>query len=153
MSAPSKATVRYIKAKGKFIGQGICREVFKTPRGKWVLKVNKNAGRLNGNNRDEYEAYMLLSRVKLPEGVKLPEMYLFGDDLVAQFVKGYHPKTSCSPDYHSSRCEDVDTCYANRFQGWKVSIADLHNENVIIGDDGNVYLIDLGFGVSNTEED
>ena len=145
--APTKNTVRYVKTVGVKIGEGVYRKVFKTSRGKWVVKVDKCPTANNGTNRHEYEAYLRLKEMNLPEGVKLPAMYLIDGHIVAEFIKGEHPKSCCTGDWHSSYCEDVKTCYSNRFLGWNVEVRDMHTENMMIGEDGNVYLIDIGFGM------
>ncbi len=146
--APTVNTVRRIKAKGVKIGQGMYREVWRTQRGKWVLKIDRCPNAWSGTNREEWKTYLKLKALNnLPEGVRIPEMHMVDGNLLVQYVKGRHPKSSCSPDWHSSECEGRENCYANRFRGWNSSVRDMHNQNVMIGDDGYVYIVDLGFGL------
>lgn len=147
VKAPTAGTVRYVKTVGALIGEGAYRKVFKTKRGKWVVKEDKCPTANNGTNSHEYETYLKLRKSDLPEGVKLPEMHLINGHIVAEFIDGHHPASSCTGDWHSSYCEDPKTCYSNRFLGWNVQVRDLHTENMLIGKDGNVYLIDIGFGL------
>lgn len=155
MAVPTMRQARYAKVAGRNIGDGSYRKVYKTPRGKWVFKVNRTDdeyGRRYGNE-GEYKTYLKLKDSNiLPDGVKLPEMHLLSDGtLAAEYVKGEHPKNWCSPDYHGSwgsDCDGTGDCWANKFKDGGFPVKDMHPENVIVTEDGTVYIIDLGHGTT-----
>ena len=149
-TVPSVRTARYALKKGRIIGSGAYRKVYKSQRGKWVYKIDKDDTYGNHGNAEEYETYKILKTRQLPPGVKLPEMHMLPNGvLAAEYVDGVQPNSWCSPDYHGSNCSEYrdkdNTCWARRFANSPIFFADLHNGNVVIKDDV-VYVIDLGHG-------
>lgn len=144
--APTLRKAMYAVHHGKMIGEGAYRVVFRTRSGKWVYKVNSTTERVGGNFTEWKTYNRLLNSNILPVGVKLPEMhYLNGGILAAEYIKGRHPEVECYPEYHDEDlCPGKDLCWAEKIKG--VPISDLHFENVLITDDGTIYIIDLGFG-------
>lgn len=148
---PTVKTAEYALDKGEIIGSGAYRYVYKTKRSKWVYKVNKANSWGSHGNKEEYETYLSVKRKgSLPPGVKMPEMHLLENGvLAAEYIKGKHPQSSCSPRYHDfdNNCSELlgqGECWARKFAD--VNLYDIHCYNVIIGDDGYIYVIDLGHG-------
>lgn len=149
-TVPSVRTARYALKKGKVIGSGAYRRVYKSKRGKWVYKVDKTDVYGNHGNTEEYATYQLLKTRQLPPGVKIPEMHMLPNGvLAAEYIDGVQPKNWCSPDYHGSNCSERyspdEACWARSFVNSPIYFADLHNGNVVVKD-GVVYVIDLGHG-------
>lgn len=148
---PTQRKARYAVKYGRKVGSGSYRTVYRTSRSRWVYKVDNESTWGEHGNREEYEAYISLrNNNRLPEGVKLPEMHLVGRYLAAEFIEGKHPTSWCTPsrykDYspdHYENCSGAD-CWATKCNGTPIN--DLHKDNVIVTDDGTVYIIDIGHG-------
>ena len=145
---PTVRKAAYAIKRGNKIGEGAYRAVYKTKSGKWVYKVNTGYGTGIGSNGSEYATYVSVKNsVKLPDGVKLPEMHMVGEYIAAEYVDGEHPTNWCSPGpygFHDNGCPGVDTCWAAKVNDVKIN--DLHPYNVMVTKDGTVYIIDLGHG-------
>lgn len=134
---------------GNMIGEGSYRRVFRTPRGKWVYKVDYSEGaRRIGSNAYEWKTYQkFFNSETLPANVRIPEMhYISGGIIAAEYIKGIEPENDCYRDYHVDLCPGVDKCWAEVVKN--VGIADIHYQNVLITKDGTIYIIDLGHGES-----
>lgn len=149
-TVPNVRTARYALKKGRMIGAGAYRKVYKSKRGQWVYKVDKTDCYGKHGNAEEYETYLILKASQLPPGVKIPEMHLLPNGvLAAEYIDGVQPKNWCSPDYHGSNCSEhfdkTSSCWARKFVNSPIFFADLHNGNVVVKGDV-VYVIDLGHG-------
>ncbi len=154
--APTVRKAHYAMTHGKIIGEGSYRRVFRTRGSRWVYKVNMTTHRI-GSNDLEWRTYLKYANsVTLPEGVKIPEMhYLNGGIIASEYIEGVHPENECYKDWHLTKgtpdfdgpfCPGVDKCWAEKIKG--IEISDLHYENVLVANDGTIYLIDLGHGSS-----
>ncbi len=146
------ARIEYARKHGKLIGVGSCREVYKTPRGKYVYKFDRpdSPWYATGLNIHEYHTYQnLIKNYTLPDGVKLPKMKLIDGVLVAEYIKGKHPEGLCCDSGHY--CGDESKCWSSKLKG--LPLRDMHRYNVIVTKDGTLYLIDLGHSSTNLDLD
>lgn len=138
------------KSRGEKIGPpSAYRDVFKCKTSRFVYKFP--GGRYYdaiGANEREYATYLkILSSMILPQGVKVPEMHLLENGaLAAEYIDGRHPDyNGCSGSGHESyRCKGEDRCWATKVI--LLGLRDMHYQNVIVTEDGTVYLIDLDGG-------
>lgn len=124
------------------IGSGAWRTVYREPGSGYVVKIdcdyNGDQPPSFGTNKHEWETYQFVTEnVILPDGVRIPKMALVGNMIVAQYIKGRHP---------------AYTEYGWHDKVRSVPLHDKSNSNVIIDDEGIVWLIDLGNGSSLTRE-
>lgn len=155
-AAPTANLVQRILEKGKKIGVGAYREVYKADFSDWVVKREKSRDRnpvvffdqtpwvnSSGGNDTEYATYKrAMQNLMLPEGVLIPEMYLINDCIVAQYIDGIHP----DPCYRHSygKCSYPGNCWIDKVKN--IPISDMHSKNIIITPGGKIYLVDLGHG-------
>lgn len=115
------------------IGFGANREVFKVPGEDWVVKVDKYTeweGE-EGTNAYEWKTYLFLQNQNLPDPVRIPEMHFVDGYIIAQFIKGRHPSDGEYDWYSHVR---------------DLRLYDMHNKNIIIDDDKNIWIVDIGGG-------
>jgi predicted Ser/Thr protein kinase len=151
VKVPTVRMAKIARSRGSIIGPAsVFRLVYKCKTSKYVFKFlrgDTNRSRRTANAR-EYAVYTILKEtVTLPDGVKLPEMYLLADGtLAAEYIDGYHPNESTCDGYGHSRkkCPGLDSCWATKVL--EVGLRDIHHQNVLITDDGTVYIIDLDGG-------
>jgi hypothetical protein len=129
---------------GEVIGQGAYRRVFRKGRSKYVFKVNISSCDSNSREISQYHAV----KATLPKGVKMPEMILLENGVVAaEYIKGVFPEggSFCAITYHDDDCDDNATCWAEPFiRTPGFSYYDVHRYNLIRTKDGTLYLIDVG---------
>jgi serine/threonine protein kinase len=137
----------HARTKGKRIGSGAYRTVYKAKNGKYVYKFNtSNYGIKDvGSNYHEYQTYQRLQNVTLPAGVRIPKMKYIDGVIVAEYIKGHEPRYWCNWGWHS--CGDEANCYATKM-GKDFPIRDIKPDNLRITADGTIYVIDLGNGSS-----
>ena len=142
---PTLRKARYAKERGKVLGDGSYRIVYRTRGSKWVYKFNLDANSELGNNVHEWKTYQQYKSMDLPGGVKLPEMhYLNGGIIAAEYIDGKHPENACYRDWHSEECPGITECWSEKVK--HVPVSDIHHQNVLITNSGDIYLIDLGHG-------
>lgn len=137
------------------VGNGMYRSVYQIPGTKWVVKIDWNDD--NKANTREYNNYLKLKPSLTKPSVRLPEMYMVGQYLIAEFIKGARGSEGCwgSPEWINGKahyvngcvdpkCEDGPDCWAELTKEVSKVVADLHYENVRVPEKGTVYLIDLG---------
>lgn len=133
------------------IGSGAWRKVYRVPGSRWVIKVDSPEDYFpgGGDNAAEYAAYLeLINSGLLTNTIRVPEMHFVGGYIVAEYVEGEHPENSCWPGFHTELCPGKDSCWRTEFVGCGFDSLDLHSNNIKITDDGSIYMIDLGGGVS-----
>lgn len=149
---PNVRTARYALKAGRMFASGSYRKVYKTVKAKWVYKVDREDTFDQHGNREEYQTYLSMKDLTLPEGVKIPEMHLLNNGvLAAEYIQGETPPNWCSSDYHASNCTERNhnprPCWARKFAGMDITVKDLHNGNVVVTENGDVYIVDLGHGL------
>lgn len=143
---PGPSVAEAVKAvcTGRLFPAGSYRDVYHLPGSKWVYKVDIPHSWTNrGGNKDEYAAYLEL-KDNLPNSIKIPEMHLLDNGmLAAQFIDGESPSANCGRYYHD--CQDQENCFWTEYGPSIHEVTrDGHFQNVIVSREGDVYVIDLG---------
>lgn len=139
---------RFVRApapKGfSFLADGADRDVYLDRGAGLVYKYGSHG------NWVEYEFYLELSKMLLPDNVRLPRTALFSIDgehiIVQEHVKGR--RTLCdrdmSPDWKCT-CRRRECFHDVREQlSAELDMCDLHGGNVLLGRDGNYWVVDMG---------
>jgi hypothetical protein len=122
------------------IGAGMYRVVYKDPDSNFIVKEDKTYGNGSsiGNNRAEWKTYQFLRDnwpTAVPDYVKIPVMALVDGYIVAEFVQGY------APHYED---EFYDRSWRSAVK--ETGLFDMHPDNVLVDDQENIWIVDLGHG-------
>jgi hypothetical protein len=149
---PTLEEIQAILSGADKIGEGSWRTVYRVPGSRWVIKVDTPEDFYgdddNGDNAAEYVAYLELKNSGLlTDYIKIPEMHLIGEYIVAEYIEGEHPENSCWTGFHTEYCPGTKNCWRTKFNDCGFHNHDLHSDNIKITDDDVIYIIDLGAGV------
>lgn len=146
MKTPTARMATYAFRHGRQVGSPSCwRSVYKCKTSKYVFKKPVPYGTRNANV-DEYETYLILKAMTMPEGVRIAEMFLLSDGtLAAEYIDGVHPGyTGCDSTGHGYSCPGVAGCWLYKVA--PLDLMDMHHQNVLIEKDGTIVVIDIDAG-------
>lgn len=131
--------------KGADLGSGSSRNVYRYGNSPWVFKFTHHYSSNSNANTDEFNNFLDLLDVELPEGIRIPDMYMLPNGvLAAEYIKGKSPLNDCWGCGHN--CDDPDDCWYSKFDDIESrydGLRDISKFNVLIADDGTLYVIDL----------
>lgn len=139
-----------------YVGAGAFRTVYRKSGSRWVIKSTYDAK----VNEREYANYLRIKPSMSNPSLRLPEMHMVGEYLIAEYVDGIEGDENCWNSnikwagdwkaYYTKGCADPDNCsagancWAELTKEISATVADLHSNNVRVTNDGTVYIIDLG---------
>lgn len=139
----SVATIKAVN----IIGEGSSRTVYWDGKSQWAFKVGHTQWTTEDSNASEFENWTAIKDVQLPAGVRIPEMHMLTNGVLAvEHINGWHPESSCWGMTHE--CDNEGTCWYTQFETSGIErikgFGDVSYANVIMADDG-IYVIDLEF--------